>query len=114
MGAAFSFLQHFLQLRATCDARIIHVVRNLLRAFGCKLTEPIDELCIATTLLNETVQPITTVAPTFLTGDAQHIELANEITEYDCAVAGHGDNHRTASAILNAASRAARRASLYL
>ena len=34
---------------------------------------------------------------------AQHIELADEIAEYDCAVAGHGDHHRTAGAILNAA-----------
>jgi hypothetical protein len=37
-------------------------------------------------------------------GHAQHIELADEIAEYDCAVAGHGHNHRTANAIINAAS----------
>jgi hypothetical protein len=29
-------------------------MRNLLRAFGCKFIEPIDELGIAATLLNET------------------------------------------------------------
>ena len=33
---------------------IIHIVRNLLRALGCKLIEPINELGIAATLLNET------------------------------------------------------------
>jgi hypothetical protein len=33
----------------------------------------------------------------------QHIELADEVAEYGGTVAGHGDNHRTASAILNAA-----------
>ena len=29
------------------------------------------------------------MAATFLTSDAQHIELADEIAEDDCAVAGH-------------------------
>jgi hypothetical protein len=27
---------------------------------------------------------------------AQHIELADEVAEYDCAVASHCNNHRTA------------------
>ena len=83
-------LKHPRQIRAPRTAWIIHVVRNLLRALGCQFIEPINELGIAATLLNETVQAITTIAPALLTGHAQHIELADEIAEYDCAVAGHG------------------------
>ena len=41
------------------------------------------------TLLDETVQTITAITPTFLTSDAQHIELADEVAEDDCTVAGH-------------------------
>jgi hypothetical protein len=47
-------LQHLRQLRTLRTARIIHVAGNLLRAFGCQFTEPIDELGIAATFLNET------------------------------------------------------------
>ena len=36
------------------------------------------------------IQLIAAVAPTLLTGHAQQIELADEIAEYDCAIAGHG------------------------
>jgi hypothetical protein len=43
----------------------------------------------AATLLDETIQPITAIAPAFLTTHAQHIELADQIREDDCAVAGH-------------------------
>ena len=64
--------------------------------------EPIDQLGIATTFFDETIHRITAVAPALFASNAQHIELADEIAEYDCAVAGHGDHHRTASAILNA------------
>jgi hypothetical protein len=69
--------------------RDIHVMRDLLRAVGGKFIEPIDQLGIAATLLNEAVQPIATIAPTFLTAHAQHTELADEIVEDDCAAAGH-------------------------
>ena len=41
------------------------------------------------TLLDEAVQPITTVAPALLATHAQEVELADEIAEDDCAVAGH-------------------------
>ena len=63
-----------------------------LRASGSKFIEPVDDLCIAATQLNET--PITAVAPALLAGHAQHIELADEVSEYDRAVAGHSDDHR--------------------
>ena len=34
-------------------------------------------------------QDIAAIPPTFLTSHARHFELANEIAEYDCPVAGH-------------------------
>ena len=46
------------------------------------------------TLLDETAQAVTTIAPTLVAGDAQHIELADEVAEDGRVVAGHGDNHR--------------------
>jgi hypothetical protein len=77
-------------LRTLRTASIIHIVRNLLRALGCKLSEPISEFCIAATLLDETIQPVIAVTPAFLTTHAKHIELADEIAEYGGTVAGHG------------------------
>jgi hypothetical protein len=48
-------------------------VGNLLWALGCKFTEPINELSlsfrITATLLNEAVQPITTIAPALIASD---------------------------------------------
>ena len=41
--------QHPRQIPAPRTAWIIHIVRNLLRAFGCQFIEPIDELGIAAT-----------------------------------------------------------------
>jgi hypothetical protein len=64
-------------------------VRNLLRAFGCKFIEPVNELRVPATLTNETGYDIAAIPSTFLTSDAQHFGRANEIAEYDCAVAGH-------------------------
>ena len=60
-------------------------------------------LARAATILGQAIEPVATGAATLVTGHAQYIELADEIAEDDCTVAGHGDNHRTASAILNAA-----------
>ena len=45
-------------------------MRNLLRAFGSQLIEPINA------------------------GHAQQIELTDEVAEDNCAVAGHGDYDR--------------------
>ena len=44
-------LQHPRQILAPRTARIIHIVRKLLRALGCQFIEPIDELGIAATFL---------------------------------------------------------------
>jgi hypothetical protein len=84
-----SVLQHFRQIPASRTAWIIHIECNLLRAFGCQFIEPIDELGIAATLTNETGEDIAAIPPTLFAGDAQHIELTDEIAEEDCAVAGH-------------------------
>ena len=66
--------------------------------FGhAKLIDWLDELtaeCVAATFLDETIKPITAVAPAFGTGHAQHIELADEVAEDDCAVARHSDHDR--------------------
>jgi len=90
-------LEHLRRLRAPRTAWVVHIAGDFLRTFGSQFIEPIDQLCTAATLVDETAKPITAVAPAFLASHAQHIELADEITEYDCAVARHNDNHRTAS-----------------
>jgi hypothetical protein len=78
-------------------AWIIHVACDLLRTISGQFIEPIDDLAIAATPLDETIQPITAVASALLTTHAQHIELADEIAEDDCAVAGHGNYDRIES-----------------
>ena len=54
-----------------------------LRAFGGKLIEPINELGIAATLLNKTIEPIAAIPATLLTTHAQNVELAGEVAEDD-------------------------------
>jgi hypothetical protein len=76
-------------------AGVIHVAGNLLRAFGGKPIEPINHFSIAATRIDEAGEAIATVAPALLTTHAQHIELADKISEDDCAVAGHkAQGHR--------------------
>jgi hypothetical protein len=65
------------------------VVCNLFRAVGCKFTEPIDHLGITATLIDEASQTTTAVAPALVASDPYQIELADQIREDDCAVAGH-------------------------
>ena len=69
--------------------RIVHIPRNVFRAIGSKLIEPIDHFGIPATLIDEAGQTIAAVTPALVTSNAQHIELADEISEYDCAFAGH-------------------------
>ena len=45
------------------------------------------------TVLDEAMQSKRAVAPTFLASNAHKIGLADEISEDDCAVAGHFDRH---------------------
>ncbi|MGA6939441.1 MAG: hypothetical protein WB041_29280, partial [Pseudolabrys sp.] len=42
----------------------------------------------AATLLDETVQPIATIAPALVAGHAKHLELAGEVADYGGAVVG--------------------------
>jgi hypothetical protein len=58
-------------------ARIVHVVRNVLWAVGCKFIEPIDHLGIAATLIDEARQSVKAVTPALFTSNAQHNELAD-------------------------------------
>ena len=62
-----------------------------LWAVGGDLAKPVDQLCLPATLLNQTIKTVATGATALLTVDVQHIELADEITENDCAVAGHSE-----------------------
>ncbi|MGA8558066.1 MAG: hypothetical protein WB685_01400, partial [Pseudolabrys sp.] len=52
-----------------------HVVRNLLRALGCKFIEPINEHGVPATLLDETAQAVTTIAPALVAGDASSLPM---------------------------------------
>ena len=57
--------------------------------------EPIDNLAIMATLIDEAGEAVAAITPALLAGHAQQIELDDEIAEDDCAVAGHGDHDRT-------------------
>ena len=65
---------------------IVRIPRNILWAVGSKLIEPIDHLSIAATVIDQAAQGIAASAPALFASDVQHIELADEIAEYDCAV----------------------------
>jgi hypothetical protein len=67
-------------------------VRDLLWAVGGDLIKPVDQLCVPATLLDQPINTIAASASAFLTVDVQHIELADKIAEYDCAVAGHASH----------------------
>jgi hypothetical protein len=41
------------------------------------------------TTLNQTVQSVTAIASALVASNAQHIELADQISKDDCTVAGH-------------------------
>jgi hypothetical protein len=58
------------------------------------LIQPINDLAVAATIIDQALHLIATIAAAFLTGDAQHFELADEIAEDDCAVAGALNHHK--------------------
>jgi len=76
-------------LRTLRAAGIISYCGNLFRALGCQFIEPINDLGIAAALIDETRETIATIAPTWTASHAQDVELADQITEYDCTFAGH-------------------------
>jgi hypothetical protein len=63
-------------------------VGNLLWTFGSEFIQPVDKLGIPATLIDETGEAA--VTPALTATHAQYIELADEITEDDGTVAGHG------------------------
>jgi len=77
------------QIRTPRPAWIIHIVGNLLRAVGCEFIQPIDDFAVAASLFDQALHLIATGAGAFGAMDIKHVELAGEITEDDCAVAGH-------------------------
>jgi hypothetical protein len=82
-------LQHPRQIRAFRTAWVVHVVRNVPLTLGGDLIEPIDKLRVTATTLDQMIYSVATGAATLGASHPQHIELAGEIAEYDCAVAGH-------------------------
>jgi hypothetical protein len=56
-------LQHLRQVRAPSAALIIHIVSRLFRAVGGDLVQPVDDLRIAATLIDQTLDVIATTAP---------------------------------------------------
>ena len=50
-------------------------------------------------IFNQAIEPIATGPATLVAGDIHYGELAGEVAEYDCVVAGHGrmDGDQTAS-----------------
>src|SRR5262249_12913335 len=91
-------LQHSRQIRTPRSAPVTHIMCRLLRAVGGDFVEPIDDLCVAATLFDQTLHLIATGAAALGAVDIKHIELADQIAEDDCAVAGHfnGSPHRAA------------------
>ena len=97
-GASYSVsLNDLTGSAAPRPTSVIPIHGGPLRAIGGNLIDPIDYLAVTPMLINQMLHSITARTPALVTRDAQHIELADEVTEYDCAVAGHNDNHRTAS-----------------
>jgi len=77
------------QIRAPCAVLVIHLVRAFLWTVAGNLIEPINHFGIAATIIDQAGQAIAASAAALLTGHPQHVELADQITEDDCAVAGY-------------------------
>ena len=50
--------------------------------------KPIDQLGVATTTLDQAVQSVTAIASALVASHAQQVELADQISEDDRAIAG--------------------------
>ena len=61
---------------------------------GSQCIQPVDDLAVAAAPLNQTIEPIAAITLALFTAHAKQLELADEIAEDDCAVAGHGDHDR--------------------
>jgi hypothetical protein len=65
-------------------------VGPFLRAVGGQFIQPVDDLAVTGAPFDQTGKPIIPSAVTLGARHPQAIELAEQIAEYDCAVAGHG------------------------
>src|SRR5262249_34835027 len=80
-------LQHLRQIWTLHAALVIPIDLDPLRTCG-DLIKPIDYRSVTAILFNQASNTVRPSAARAVTGHAQHIELADEITEHDCAVAG--------------------------
>jgi hypothetical protein len=74
--------------REAGTAWIVHIACAFLCTVGDDFIEPIDQLGVAAAMFNQAVQSITAVASTLVASDPQKIELANQINEGNCTIAG--------------------------
>ena len=88
-GKADMGLQHLRQIRALCPAAVIPIHSGPLWAVIRNAIEPIDKVGIMAMAFNQVVEMVAPGAPAVVTGDRHHVELADEVAEYDCAGAGN-------------------------
>jgi hypothetical protein len=88
-GPDGSPLQHLRQIRAPRRASVIPTDRCFLRAVGSDLIQPINDLAVAAPVSNQALHLIATRATTLVARHLKVIELADKVTEYDCAVTWH-------------------------
>src|SRR6516162_3557618 len=74
-------------IRPLRAADVVEVLRLLARAVGLWL--PIEKLGVDAVLLNQVIDTVLTFAAALVALDAQHVELADNVTEDDRAIAGH-------------------------
>src|SRR5262249_3201446 len=82
-------LQHSRQIRTPRRALVIPTECCLLRAVGGDLIQPVDDLPVAATVIDQTQHLIATGTATLVARHPKLIELADKVAEDDCAVAGH-------------------------
>jgi hypothetical protein len=90
MGGDIIALKHLRQLRALYTALVAHIVGAVF--FGHSAVNSSSQsitLALRPTVIDELGETVTAVTPALITSHAQHIEPADQITEYGCAVAGH-------------------------
>jgi hypothetical protein len=89
-----------------CDQEadpIIPIDASALRAIASNLVDPVGQATVEATLTDEMGEPVMTGPTTLVTGNIQHVELSDEVTEDDCAVAGHGANSMKRTPEINVA-----------
>jgi hypothetical protein len=75
------------QIWTPCAARVVLIPRHLARTISLRL--PVEQLRVNAIAFDETVKRIAPASAALVALDAQHIQLADDIAEYDHAVSGH-------------------------